>query len=199
MAEENFPYKVWNYDRSLKKSVTARTLKELIEKGCSKLGLDPTRPIDVVQEEDGVRVTNEGYFSCLPGFTTFLFLQNDEQWRPGEIEARDETDASDVVDKDLARLIASLKWDMANIMLFSIEQLQKLVNLDTSHLAKLLGRYLEYYACTLQEEFHYFLYKHSRNNELADVLKLYHRLMSSTGQSHGGEAESAPQFVESGQ
>ncbi|BFZ22900.1 hypothetical protein BsWGS_25939 [Bradybaena similaris] len=193
MAEVR-PYKVWNSDRSQKKSVTASSLKELIEKGCSKLCLTSTTQLRVVLEEDGTLVDEEEYFSLLDRNTTFLFLQNNECWRPGEIEPKaiDQTDASNVasVDEDLARLIASLRWDLANIMLFSPDQLQQLVDLETSQLATLLGQ-TEHYACRVQEGFQHYLDKVDRNNDLADLLKLYHRAKSSTGHASGGEAESA--------
>ncbi|CAG5116310.1 unnamed protein product [Candidula unifasciata] len=184
MTEAVRPCKVWNFDRSVKKSVTASTLQELIEKGCSKLALNPTSRLRVVLEEDGTEVDEEEYFSLLPMNTTFLFLQNNEQWQPGGGgDSRDEPDTSvttGLEKDDLTSLIASLKCDLANIMTFSLEQLQQLVDHDTSKLAELMGQ-AERYTRAVQAACQRHLDEHAQTNEVADLLKLYHRARSSSG------------------
>ncbi|BFZ22899.1 hypothetical protein BsWGS_25938 [Bradybaena similaris] len=170
------PWIVWNSDRSQKESITASSLQELIEKGCSKLGLSPTPQLRVVLEEDGTEVDEEDYFSFLPGDTSFLFLQNNEQKQPGETETEtgDETGASNVasVDEDVIRMATSLRSGIRNLLTFSPEQLQKLVDQDTSQLARLI-REKEWYAGCLQGACQRRLDALAENKELDRLLKLY--------------------------
>ena len=104
------PFKVWNYDRSVRKAVSALSLAELLEKGryfvavrnlwlnqhlvvklltlyfcvCvqgqKKLGC--VGDVTVVLEEDGTEVDEDDYFQSIERNTVFLFLLPGEGWSP---------------------------------------------------------------------------------------------------------------------
>ncbi|GFO42407.1 cell death activator cide-3-like, partial [Plakobranchus ocellatus] len=76
------PFKVWNFDRTVKKSVMAISFEDFIKKGCSKLGL--TERPRIVLEEDGTEVDDDDYFSFLPDDSIFLLLRKGETWQPAK-------------------------------------------------------------------------------------------------------------------
>ncbi|GFO28868.1 cell death activator cide-3-like [Plakobranchus ocellatus] len=74
------PFKVWNVDRTLKKSIMASSLHDLIQKACGKFNKSGTP--QVVLEEDGTEIEDEDYFSSLPDNSIFQILGSDEKWQP---------------------------------------------------------------------------------------------------------------------
>ncbi|CAE1322973.1 DFFA [Acanthosepion pharaonis] len=80
-------FKIWNSERTTKKSVVATNLQDLVSKGKLKLGLTDEAEIRLVLETDGTDVDDEDYFSLLPNDTVFVLLESDEQWHfatPGD-------------------------------------------------------------------------------------------------------------------
>ncbi|CAH2284756.1 Inositol monophosphatase 2 [Pelobates cultripes] len=75
------PFKVSNWDRSKKKGIVARTLKELIEKSRSVDALFITVSlVTLVLEEDGTVVDTEDFFQSLEENTSFLLLEGRQTW-----------------------------------------------------------------------------------------------------------------------
>uniref|UniRef100_A0A0B7BI66 CIDE-N domain-containing protein n=2 Tax=Arion vulgaris TaxID=1028688 RepID=A0A0B7BI66_9EUPU len=185
MAEAARPFKIWNYDRSVKKSLTASSLQELLEKGCSKLNLNHSSALlRVVLEEDGTEVDDDDYFALVPDNSTLLILQDNEKWSPQGSGTIDETDSRGDVSHDqseLKHLAEYLKHDLLSIITFNSEQQQLLVDSDTSTLAHLMGR-TERYARGVQASCQCHLDELARDKETMDILKLYHHARSASEQ-----------------
>ena len=133
-------YKVWNSTRTLKKSLVASSLKELRTKGSEKLGYD--EPMTVVLEEDGTIVEDEDYFELLEANTTFILLTDGETWKPVWETASGE----DTVDHSIAsetprieQLASILRAKPSMLVTFNKQDLQEIVDTNTSHLTSLLG------------------------------------------------------------
>ncbi|XP_076459061.1 DNA fragmentation factor subunit alpha-like isoform X2 [Babylonia areolata] len=173
------PFKVWNAERSLKKSLVAGTLSELIQKGCEKLGLPYNNEIRVVLEADGTEVDEEDYFSFLNSDTTFMLLCTREIWRPAgheEAGGRDEPDTAIQGSEHsvhVKHLLASLKYDVTRIITFSDNDLQNLVDLKEAWVAHELGE-SEDYARAIQDACQRHLDERQNTKEAVDLLRLYH-------------------------
>ncbi|KAL4221596.1 hypothetical protein ACF0H5_019853 [Mactra antiquata] len=72
-------YKVQDFKREKRVGVTATTFKELIQKGCEKLQLNP-KNVTVVLEDDGTLVDGDSFFKKLPAQTVLVFLKEGEKW-----------------------------------------------------------------------------------------------------------------------
>ncbi|XP_041378450.1 DNA fragmentation factor subunit beta-like [Gigantopelta aegis] len=73
-------YKIQDVKRQARIGVTAKSLKELVEKGCEKLKI-PLDDVHVVIEDDGTLVDSETFFKKLPAQTVFVFLRDGQIWR----------------------------------------------------------------------------------------------------------------------
>ncbi|GFY71349.1 uncharacterized protein TNIN_459231 [Trichonephila inaurata madagascariensis] len=80
------PYKVWSCDRQTRKAVMASNLRELRERGASRLGL-PGADVKIVLESDGTEVEDDIYFQTIDKDTIFLILCPGERWLPPGVEA----------------------------------------------------------------------------------------------------------------
>ncbi|KAJ8319814.1 hypothetical protein KUTeg_001401 [Tegillarca granosa] len=76
------PFKIWNQDRSIKKSIIASCLEELKVKGKDKLCILPTEPVTVVLEDDGTEIDDDDYFTFLAHNTTLILLRSNQKWLP---------------------------------------------------------------------------------------------------------------------
>ncbi|XP_063307666.1 lipid transferase CIDEA [Pelobates fuscus] len=94
------PFKVSNWDRSKKKGIVARTLKELIEKSIDALFITVSL-VTLVLEEDGTVVDTEEFFQSLEDNTSFLLLEGRQTWTRG----RSITSSSQVEKKGVANII----------------------------------------------------------------------------------------------
>ncbi|KAK2191411.1 hypothetical protein NP493_53g10013 [Ridgeia piscesae] len=154
MSEGSKPFKVWNAPRSVKKSVTAETLKELISKGKEKLRYG-NEEVRVVLESDGTEVDDEEYFQFLEAQTTFIFLtQDDGEWMPAyeedQIQCEDVTDTGATPSgnaepeeddtRSVTDLAVMLKKDFSMIHTLSRDEIQKLLDLSPAELGARLAR-----------------------------------------------------------
>ncbi|GBM99053.1 hypothetical protein AVEN_161258-1 [Araneus ventricosus] len=86
MESRQRPYKVWSCDRQTRKAVMASNLRELRERGASRLGL-PGADVKIVLESDGTEVEDDIYFQTIDRDTIFLILCPGERWLPPGVEA----------------------------------------------------------------------------------------------------------------
>lgn len=171
------PFKVWNAERTVKKSLIASNLSELLEKGRAKLGLSGG-DAHVVLEADGTEVDEEDYFSFLNSDATLMLLTPCQKWRPAGLEetsGKDEPDTavSSGVSLQLKHLLVSLKKDVTRIITFSDDDLQSLVDTQVSDLACELGE-SERYAQSVKDACQRHLDDRQNTKEAVDLLRLYH-------------------------
>ncbi|KAL8587697.1 hypothetical protein ACOMHN_020915 [Nucella lapillus] len=173
------PFKVWNADRSMKKSLIASSLAELLDKGCSKLGV-PKDSVHVVLEGDGTEVDEEDYFSFLNSDTTLMMLSSGERWKPAGQEEHGDQDEPDAashgsgISQHARHLLASLKHDVTRIITFSDDDLQSLVELGETQLAHELGE-SDRYANAIRDACQRHLDERQHTKEAVDLLRLYHQ------------------------
>ncbi|KFQ83926.1 Cell death activator CIDE-3, partial [Phoenicopterus ruber ruber] len=72
------PYRVCNWDRSLRKGIMAQSLAELLRQAQSAL-LAPG-PISLVLDEDGTAVETEAFFRTLEEGTVLMALSKGQTW-----------------------------------------------------------------------------------------------------------------------
>nr|XP_020637868.1 DNA fragmentation factor subunit alpha [Pogona vitticeps] len=128
--------------------VAASSLQELRNKACDHLEIHKElEPITLVLAEDGTIVDDEGYFSCLPPNTKFVVLAKDEEWSPSSTDGgtawlEGEVTVVDGVEgggERWERLARQLKADLSTIVLMSEEDLQALIDVPCSDLARELS------------------------------------------------------------
>ncbi|ESO88849.1 hypothetical protein LOTGIDRAFT_234417 [Lottia gigantea] len=173
---QNRPFKIWTHDRKLKKSVTATTLDELLEKSKKKLDLDNKDDIKVVLEEDGTEIDDEDYFSFVASNSTLMILTKDQQWnKPSKISTdNDETDYGSGLTDRSKQLILGLQKDLSRIIAFSNEDLENIISADSNDLCHLLQE-TECYVKALQEACQRHLDERQLSTEAIDLLRLYHQ------------------------
>uniref|UniRef100_A0A8D0GDR8 CIDE-N domain-containing protein n=1 Tax=Sphenodon punctatus TaxID=8508 RepID=A0A8D0GDR8_SPHPU len=76
------PYRVSNWDRTLRKGIMAESLRDLLEKVHTTLLLVGT--ITLVLEEDGTSVETEEFFQSLQEGTVLLVLAKGQKWHPAK-------------------------------------------------------------------------------------------------------------------
>ncbi|XP_078517972.1 lipid transferase CIDEC isoform X2 [Lissotriton helveticus] len=76
------PFRVNNYDRSIRKGVMADSLEDLVNKVQDALLV--TGAITLVLDEDGTGVDTEEFFQSLENGTVFVVLEKGQKWKPGE-------------------------------------------------------------------------------------------------------------------
>ncbi|XP_068126284.1 lipid transferase CIDEB [Hyperolius riggenbachi] len=74
------PFRVCNHDRSVRKGVTAGTLRELIGKAMDALFL--TGIVTLVLEEDGTLLDTEDFFEMLEDGSVVMVLEAKQKWSP---------------------------------------------------------------------------------------------------------------------
>ncbi|XP_051844543.1 DNA fragmentation factor subunit alpha [Antechinus flavipes] len=129
----------------------ASSLEELKSKACDILAIDKSlEPITLVLAEDGTIVDDEDYFLCLPDNTKFVALACNETWTYSNtdggtawlsqesFEAKDETDSSE--GHRWQNLARQLKGDLSSIVLLAEEDLQTLIDVPCSDLARELSQ-----------------------------------------------------------
>ncbi|NXC23213.1 CIDEC protein, partial [Corythaeola cristata] len=76
------PYRVCNWDRSLRKGIMAQSLAELLRQAESAL-LAPG-PVSMVLDEDGTAVETEAFFRTLEEGTVLMALSKGQTWAASE-------------------------------------------------------------------------------------------------------------------
>ncbi|XP_070615401.1 DNA fragmentation factor subunit alpha isoform X2 [Erythrolamprus reginae] len=159
--------------------VAAASLQELKTKACKLLAIDgASQPITLVLAEDGTIIDDDDYFLCLPQNIKFGVVAKNEKWTctgggtswlEEEITNTDETDSSGEKWKALAR---QLKNNLSTIILMSEEDLQVLVDVPCSDLARELSDNLlqtQRLQTTLQE----ILDRREEERQSRQLLELY--------------------------
>ncbi|XP_015676913.1 DNA fragmentation factor subunit alpha [Protobothrops mucrosquamatus] len=129
--------------------VAASTLQELKIKACNLLAIDlDSQPVTLVLAGDGTIVDDDDYFLCLPQNTKFGVVAKNEKWTASsntgegttwleeEITNTNEVDGGGEKWQVLAR---QLKNDLSTIVLMSEEDLQALIDVPCSDLARELS------------------------------------------------------------
>ncbi|XP_029457023.1 cell death activator CIDE-3 isoform X1 [Rhinatrema bivittatum] len=76
------PYRVSNWDRSIKKGIMADSLRDLLNKVQDTLLV--TSAITLVLDEDGTDVDTEEFFQSLDSGSILMVLEKGQKWRPSE-------------------------------------------------------------------------------------------------------------------
>ncbi|CAH7445723.1 Dffa [Phodopus roborovskii] len=179
--------------------VAASCLEELRSKACEILAIDESlTPITLVLAEDGTIVDDDDYFLCLPSNTKFVALAYDEKWTYNNSDGgtawvsqesfdADETDSRVGVKwKSLAR---QLKEDLSSIILLSEEDLQALIDIPCSELARELCQ-----SCAtvqgLQNTLQQALDQREEARQSKQLLGLYLQALQKEGSSLSNQEES---------
>ncbi|XP_060066685.1 DNA fragmentation factor subunit alpha-like [Ylistrum balloti] len=175
------PFRIWSYDRSVKKGIIASSLHELVQKGREKVGILPEETVRVVLEEDGTEIDDDDYFLFLPHNTTLMLLTRDQSWAVEGKENRSGLDEPDFmiggegqqISERTIELITGLQKDITRLIAFSNEDLQGVIDLSVPALANLLHD-TESYAEAVQEACQRHLDERMQTSEAMDLLRLYH-------------------------
>ncbi|KAM4721873.1 lipid transferase CIDEC [Rhinophrynus dorsalis] len=81
-ASKPRPYRVCNWDRSLRKGIVADSLGDLINK--AQKALLTTEVITLVLDEDGTCVDTEDFFQSLDNGAVFMALVKGQKWKSSE-------------------------------------------------------------------------------------------------------------------
>nr|XP_033781893.1 cell death activator CIDE-3 [Geotrypetes seraphini] len=76
------PYRVSNWDRSVKKGIMADSLSDLLSK--VQHALLVTGTVTLVLDEDGTDVDTEEFFQSLDNGSVLMVLEKGQKWRPSE-------------------------------------------------------------------------------------------------------------------
>ncbi|NXY52304.1 CIDEC protein, partial [Ceuthmochares aereus] len=74
------PYRVCNWDRSLRKGIMAQNLMELLHQVSGGLALLALGPVSLVLDEDGTAVETEAFFQTLEEGTVLMALSKGQTW-----------------------------------------------------------------------------------------------------------------------
>ncbi|KAM8790132.1 DNA fragmentation factor subunit alpha [Rhynchonycteris naso] len=126
--------------------VAASCLEDLKNKACDILSIDKSlSPVTLVLAEDGTIVDDDDYFLCLPSNTKFVALAGNEKWAYNNSDGGTAWISQESVDVDETDSAAGLKWknvarqlreDLSSIVLLSEEDLQVLIDVPCSDLAR---------------------------------------------------------------
>ncbi|XP_053544960.1 cell death activator CIDE-3 [Bombina bombina] len=81
-ASKPRPYRVCNFDRSVRKGIVADSLGDLINKAQDTLLI--TEAITLVMDEDGTVVDTEEFLQSLESGTVFMVLSKGQKWKSSE-------------------------------------------------------------------------------------------------------------------
>ncbi|XP_041047474.1 cell death activator CIDE-3 [Carcharodon carcharias] len=76
------PFRVCNWDRSLKKGIVAGSLQDFLDK--VQESLQTTSSASLLLEEDGTIVETEEFFQTVLDNTLFMVLEKGQKWTPSE-------------------------------------------------------------------------------------------------------------------
>ncbi|KAF6108220.1 DNA fragmentation factor subunit alpha [Phyllostomus discolor] len=105
-------------------------------------------PVTLVLAEDGTIVDDDDYFLCLPSNTKFVALAGNEKWAYSNSDGGTAWLSQESMDLDETDSGAGLRWknvarqlkeDLSSIVLLSEEDLQVLIDVPSSDLARELG------------------------------------------------------------
>ncbi|PFX19277.1 DNA fragmentation factor subunit alpha [Stylophora pistillata] len=205
------PFKICNSERTKTQGIVAESLKELKERGSSKLGI-VAGSCRVFLDSDGTEIDDEEYFSFLEDQTKLMIVFDGEDWTAGlqnfgysqgstelsissagasletnESMEFDRTDAGET-DGIPPDLLIRMKNDPAFFISFSDERLQDVINIKTDSLATVMGRSVieaEHIMDTCQQE----LDRRAQLREATQLLKLLQRAQEN--QASENESQSA--------
>lgn len=179
------PCKVCHFRREKYFGVVVVSLSQLKVKGRQALGYSADTSVSVVLDDDGTIVEDDSYFLCLPPNTKFMFLQDNETWKPanrfdgGTAWLTQSFDAGpDAVDsthggvepwRDLAD---QLRHNLASIILMSETDLQCLVAVPSAVLASALA-FPEQKTQHLQDTLQRVLDRREEERQSKELLQLY--------------------------
>ncbi|XP_061456559.1 DNA fragmentation factor subunit alpha [Rhineura floridana] len=181
--------------------VAASCLRELRSKACNLLAIDKaSEPITLVLAEDGTVVDDEDYFLCLPPNTKFVALAKDEKWSSSSVDGgtawleREVTDV-DGVDgggEKWRYLSRQLKDDLSTIILMSEEDLQILIDVPCSDLARELSENQSKIQ-TLQNTLQQVLDRREEERQSQQLLELYLQALKNEDIVPKAEEEPVPE------
>ncbi|KAK7129042.1 hypothetical protein R3I94_017307 [Phoxinus phoxinus] len=185
--------KVCNISRQKCYGLAVTSLDQLKLKGGEALGFSPSASVSVVLEEDGTIVEDKAYFLCLPANTKFMLLHADEIWmhthqidggtaQPCRESANVEIDGKDDVDgfESWRSLAEQLRHDLASIILMSEADLQSLIEVPCSDLAKALN-FSQQKTQVLQDTLQRMLDRREEERQSKELLRLYLKAMEREG------------------
>ncbi|XP_051874126.1 cell death activator CIDE-3 [Pristis pectinata] len=76
------PFRVCNWDRSLKKGIMAEGLQDLLDK--VQESLHTTSSVSLLLEEDGTFIETEEFFQTVLDNTLFMVIEKGQKWTPPE-------------------------------------------------------------------------------------------------------------------
>lgn len=181
------PFKIWNADRTLRKSVVANSLQQMIQFGKSKLDIMPNLPVKVVLECDGTEVEDEEYFAFMPSDTVFQFLQGTDKWKPPQATAvsghtsqmdYDEVDCAGGdgdggLSPRLTHLLQKIQKDLTSVILLSADDLEIISKMSCNKLAAHLEE-SELFAEQVQMACSNRLENIYQTQDAMDMLRIYH-------------------------
>ncbi|ERE81950.1 DNA fragmentation factor subunit alpha isoform X2 [Cricetulus griseus] len=179
--------------------VAASCLEELRSKACEILAIDESlAPVTLVLAEDGTIVDDDDYFLCLPSNTKFVALACNEKWTYNNSDGgtawvsqesfdADETDSGVGVKwRNVAR---QLKEDLSSVIRLSEEDLQALIDIPCSELARELCQ-----SCAtvqgLQNTLQQVLDQREEARQSKQLLELYLRALEKEGDILSNQEES---------
>ncbi|XP_032719267.1 DNA fragmentation factor subunit alpha isoform X1 [Lontra canadensis] len=194
--------------------VAASCLEELRSKACDILAIDKSlAPVTLVLAEDGTIVDDDDYFLCLPSNTKFVALANNEKWVYSNSDGGTAWVSQESFDVDETDSGAGLKWknvarqlkeDLSGIILLSEEDLQVLMDVPCSDLARELCQ-----SCItvqgLQNALQQVLDQREEARQSKQLLELYLQALEKEGSilskqqvGHQGRPQSACRCLELG-
>lgn len=175
------PFKIWNADRTLRKSVVANSLQQIVDIGKSKLEISPSASTRVVLECDGTEVEDEEYFAFMQPNTVFQLLQVTEKWRPPQSTSQSQMNYDDVdcggdsesIPLRLRHLLQKMQTDIASVILLSADDLETVSKMPLSELASHLSE-SEFFAEQIQAACRNRLENIYQTQDALDLLRIYH-------------------------
>uniref|UniRef100_A0A8D0HRR3 Lipid transferase CIDEB n=1 Tax=Sphenodon punctatus TaxID=8508 RepID=A0A8D0HRR3_SPHPU len=102
------PFRVCDHKHSMRKGLTAGTLRELVAKAMDALLISGI--VSLVLEEDGTAVETEEFFEMLEDNTALMFLEKGQKWSPNKGAGRSYALSGDKPrnSRDIARITFDL-------------------------------------------------------------------------------------------
>ncbi|KAI5139569.1 DNA fragmentation factor subunit alpha [Manis pentadactyla] len=181
--------------------VAAACLEELRSKACDILAIDKSlAPVTLVLAEDGTIVDDDDYFLCLPSNTKFVALAGNEKWTYNNSDGGTAWISQESFDVDETDNGAGLKWknvarqlkeDLSRIILLSEEDLQVLIDVPCSDLARELCQ-SHVTVQGLQNTLQQVLDQREEARQSKQLLELYLQALEKEGSILSKQQESKP-------
>ncbi|KAI5946769.1 DNA fragmentation factor subunit alpha [Manis javanica] len=181
--------------------VAAACLEELRSKACDILAIDKSlAPVTLVLAEDGTIVDDDDYFLCLPSNTKFVALAGNEKWTYNNSDGGTAWISQESFDVDETDNGAGLKWknvarqlkeDLSSIILLSEEDLQVLIDVPCSDLARELCQ-SHITVQGLQNTLQQVLDQREEARQSKQLLELYLQALEKEGSILSKQQESKP-------